>query len=144
MGMGIEMGIISEDFKYYMQDMSKIYLGGSLSYDEIFENDDVPFKFKAIISHYLYKEVNGSMTLAEHILSMDSKSFSYMTYHQLKVKVKLTFIDHISEKSGKITNYNKIVKIEELTADPNINWSFDNIFVEEIIISKIGLMSFSV
>ncbi|HKM05162.1 MAG TPA: hypothetical protein VJZ04_11360 [Lachnospiraceae bacterium] len=138
------MAMLNEDFKYYMQDMSKIYLGASLSYDEILENEEIPFKLKAIISHYLLKEADSSMSIAEHILKMDSKSFSYMTFHQLKIKVKVTYINLYSNKKGKKIHVNKVITLEELIADKEIHGESDNVFLEEIMISKISLMSFSV
>ena len=41
-----------EDFKYVLQDTGNIYLGAQFSYEELLEQEMVPFKLKAILTHY--------------------------------------------------------------------------------------------
>lgn len=45
-----------EDFKYVLQDTGNIYLGAQFSYEELLEQEMVPFKLKAILTHYILKE----------------------------------------------------------------------------------------
>ena len=43
--------IVNEnDFKYYMQDIERHYFGARYSYNELLNNEMVPFKFKTIIT----------------------------------------------------------------------------------------------
>lgn len=46
----------NNDFKYYMQDTGRLYLGARYSYAELTEHEMVPFKFKSIIEHYIMKD----------------------------------------------------------------------------------------
>ena len=55
-----------EDFKYFMQDMEKIYLGARYSYQELMGNELVPFKFRTIIERYLTRELDQETTLESH------------------------------------------------------------------------------
>ena len=46
----------NDDFKYVIQDTGHVYFGKELTYQEILDKEDVPFKFKAIISAYVSKD----------------------------------------------------------------------------------------
>ena len=72
------------DYKHVVQDVTNIYIGGKLSYGEMLDLDEIPFKFKVILSHYILKEVsrettieNASGNLSE--VNLDGDSFkSYL------------------------------------------------------------------
>lgn len=138
------MTMISEDFKYVMQDISKVYIGASASYEELMEMNDVPFKFKAIISHYLLKEVNAQITLAQHVLELDANSFAYLTLNQLKINIKCTIINGFVGRGGKKKNRNKTMTLKEFVTELSHEEKAEMVFVEEVIISKLSLISFSV
>ena len=57
----------NQDFKYVMQDVSKVYIGAKFTYQEMLDRDDIPFKFKAILSHYMLKEVSTDTTPENHL-----------------------------------------------------------------------------
>ena len=57
----------NNDFKYVMHDLTNVYIGAKLTYDEIMDLNEVPFKLKTIISHYMLKEVAGNTTIEKHI-----------------------------------------------------------------------------
>ena len=73
-----------EDYKYVMLDTAFLYLGAKYNYGEIIENEDIPFKFRAIIEHYILPEMDAETTLESHFYFMEKKEFSYKTYQQLK------------------------------------------------------------
>ena len=47
---------MNNDFRYVMQDMTNVYIGAKYTYDEIMNVDEVPFKLKVILSHYMFIE----------------------------------------------------------------------------------------
>ena len=77
-----------EDFKYVLQDTGNLYLGAGFSYEELLEAEMVPFKLKAILSHYILKESSPDTTLESEFYYLKEDTFLYETYRQLKVKVK--------------------------------------------------------
>ena len=77
-----------EDFKYVLQDTGNLYLGAGFSYEELLEAETVPFKLKAILSHYILKESSPDTTLESEFYYLKEDTFLYETYRQLKVKVK--------------------------------------------------------
>ena len=65
----------NRDFKYVLQDVSKVYIGAKFTYQEMMEEEAVPFKLKAILSHYILKEVAGDTTPENHIFYQGYRYF---------------------------------------------------------------------
>ena len=71
----------NDDFKYIIQDTNCLYIGKELTYAEMMEREDVPFKLKAIISAYLSKDTDLNTNMTEHILNI---SFRIRTVYTLE------------------------------------------------------------
>lgn len=146
------MIVLNDDFKYVMLDTMKIYFGASYTYDEMLKDEHVPFKFQAIIMQYFKKEEEGSITLAEHFYKLQPESMGYMTFSQLKPKIKFTIIDGRKDSKGRLHNRNEVLSLkdfvkvmEEFKQEvKNGNLNEDRLFIQEIAISKMALMGFSV
>ena len=134
------------DFKYVMQDAGTIYLGARFSYKELLEEEMVAFKLKSIISQYILKEVDASATLESHFYYMTAEEFSYKTYRELKVKVKVSMPEEKRSLTGKVRlcYKDKIYTLKELGELNIARKKQMGIIVREIIISKLGLMTFTV
>lgn len=135
-----------EDFKYVMQDTGSIYLGALFSYDELLCHEMVPFKLKAILTHYILKEAAAETTLESQFYYLEKDTFLYEVFQQLKVRVK---VQMQVEKKGlfgkpKIIYGEKILSLKELTEINLARKKAGGILVREIIISKLGMMTFSV
>ncbi len=134
------------DFKYVMQDTGAIYLGARYSYEELLEEEMVAFKLKTIITHYILKDVEPSTTLESHFYYMIADSFSYQTFRELKVKVKVSLPEEKRSLTGKVKlcYKDRVYTLKELT-DLNLARKKQmGMIIREIIFSKLGLMSFSV
>ena len=146
------MIVLNDDFKYVMLDTMKIYFGASYTYDEMIKDEHVPFKFQAIIMQYFKKEEDGSTTLAEHFYKLQPESMGYMTFSQLKPKIKFTIINGRKDSKGRLHNRNEVLSLkdfvkvmEEFKQEvKNGNLSEEQLFIQEIAISKMALMGFSV
>lgn len=134
------------DFKYVMMDAGNIYLGARFSYEELLSQEMVPFKLKTILNRYILKEANPETTLESEFYYMEKDTFLYDTFSQLKVKIKVNV--RVEKKSllGKTSwQYGeKILKLKELTEINLAKKKASGMIVREIIISKLGLMTFSV
>ena len=71
---------MNNDFKYVMHDLTNIYIGAKFTYEEMMNSDEVPFKFKVILSHYILREVDGNTTLENHLFFLKPTDESYMIY----------------------------------------------------------------
>lgn len=135
-----------EDFKYVMQDTGNLYLGAKYSYEELLEAEAAPFKLKAIINHYVLKEASPETTLESQFYYLDRESFLYEVFCQLKVKVKVQI--QTEQKGfwgkGKIRYQERIFSLKEFTDMNLAKKRASGVIIREIIISKLGMMTFSV
>ena len=137
---------MNNDYKYVMHDLTNIYIGAKYTYDEIMDNDDVPFKFKTILSRYILKEVAGNTTLENHIFYMKKEDMSYMIYKQMKAKFKLNVFredGHGKGQPGYVQKEYKIQDIVEGKDSVELHEKMNQIFVEELHITSLGLMAVS-
>ena len=49
---------IYEDYKYSMQDTSRIYIGCKYTFGELLEEDEVSFKFRMLVERYILPEAD--------------------------------------------------------------------------------------
>lgn len=136
-----------EDFKYILQDSGAYYMGSKYSFAELMEDENVPFKFKAIIEHYIAKDTELSTSLESALYYMEESAFTYKTLTQLKAKVKINILVPKKKLFSKETNYvyeEKTISIAELV-DMNLAKKKGNgLIIRELILSKLALMGFSV
>lgn len=135
-----------EDFKYVLQDTGNLYLGAGFSYEELLEAETVPFKLKAILSHYILKESSPDTTLESEFYYLKEDTFLYETYRQLKVKVKGQVQAEKRSLLGKtsLVYQEKVFTLPELTAMNLARKKASGMLIREIIISKLGMMTFSI
>lgn len=135
-----------EDFKYVMLDTAFLYLGAKYSYTELIENEEVPFKLRSVFERYIIPEMDPETTLESHFYHMESKEFSYKTYRQLKIKIK---VSRLVEKKGflglgkpKRVYVSEIIPLDKFVAIPKAQKERDGFLIQEIVISKLALMGF--
>lgn len=135
-----------EDFKYVLQDTGNIYLGARFSYEELLAQEMVPFKLKAILTHYILKEVSPETTLESQFYYLTRDSFLYETFRQLKIRVKVQRQVEKKSFSGKRKAEYKeeILSLQELAELNLARKKAAGMLVREIIISRLGMMTFSV
>lgn len=135
----------SNDFKYILQDFSNVYIGARWTYREMTVNEDMPFKWKAIVRHYLMKEADPETTLENHIFFMTEDDFAYQTLKELKARFKMDVWVPADGKKHKSGHYeNREYKIEEIVHSKELHEQMDTIIVEELHLTKLALMTFAV
>lgn len=134
------------DFKYIMQDFGSLYIGARYSYSELLGHEMAPFKLKSIIEHYIMKDTQSETTLESQFYYMTEEEFSYKTYTQLKAKVKVSL--YVEEKSlfrGKKMVYrNKNIPLDKFVQMNLAQKKKYGVKIQEIAISKLAMMAFSV
>ncbi len=137
-----------EDYKYIMMDTAFLYLGSKYSYQEVLENEEVPFKFRTIVERYLIPEIGAETTLESDLYHMKEKDFTCRTYLQLKAKVK---VSRLVTKKG-LLGLGKTKRVYETVMIPLVQFvkltkeekEKDGIFIQELCINKLALMAFTV
>lgn len=134
------------DFKYYMQDFGSHYFGARYSYEELMAHEMVPFKFKSIIEHYIMKDTQLDTTLESQFYYMTDDLFSYRTYMQLKAKVKISLLVEKKTLFGaeKAVYRTQVLALDEFARMNLAQKKKCGVKIQEIIISKLALMAFSV
>ena len=131
-----------EDFKYCMQDMERDYFGARYTYQELMQNELVPFKFKTIIERYLVRDNDRDTSLESHFYHMTKENPEYRVYRQLKARVRVTQIKN--RKSSQTEYTEKVYTLEQLTALSQEEKMEKGIAIREIILSKLALFAFAV
>ncbi|MDD3206039.1 MAG: hypothetical protein PHS74_09955 [Lachnospiraceae bacterium] len=129
----------ANDFKYFLEDFSTIYIGANYTYTEVMQSEVAPLKYKEVVARVFAKERDANTTIAEHLATMKDDETSYMIYHQLKVKIKVTQL----KKNGKGYESNAY-SLEDYQKQYQEKTVQGECFIEEIIIKKLHLVSFAV
>lgn len=136
----------NRDFKYFMQDTGSLYLGAKYSYAEILGDEMVTFKYKSIVEHYILKDTDPETTLESQLYYMTPEQFSYRTYQQLKARVKVSMLvekKRLLRGSG-VRYESKVMKLEEFVKMNLAQKKKCGIVVQELVLSKLAVMTFSV
>lgn len=136
----------NNDFKYIMQDVSHVYFGKELSYEEMMELEDVPFKFKAIIGSYISKDTELTNKLTEHLLQIKPEEFSYRIFEQLKLQVRFFYKEEgkglLGQKKEKWVH--KTCNMKDFLQNYREMVENGEAIIEDISISKLALMAISI
>ncbi len=135
-----------EDFKYFMQDTSRLYLGACYSYAELLGNEMAPFKLKSIIEHYILKDTQAETTLESQFYYMTGEEFAYRTYMQLKAKVKACMYVEKTSIFGrkKVAYVQKTIQLDKFVQLNLAQKKKYGVKIQEIVISKLAMMGFVV
>ena len=131
----------NRDFKYVMQDVSRLYIGAKYTYREMMDTDEIPFKFKAILSHYNMKYFAQHTSQENHIFFIKDTDISYMVYKQMKVRFKMNF--PVLSRRGTWQYRSEYHTIDEIMKNEQWKEHMDEIVVEEMMISKLQIMMMS-
>lgn len=134
---------VYEDFKYAMQDTSRLYIGTKFTFGELLENEDVPFRFQRIVHHYLMDGADMEDTLETQLYYLEKTSFAVRSYHQLKAKIKVLVLEEKKTNFGIKKEYvTKLLNIEELTMIPAKDKERMGMIVQELSVSKMAMLLF--
>ena len=135
-----------EDFKYILQDTGSISIGAKYTYKELMAHEMIPFKLKAVMEHYIFKEADPETSLESEFYYLEAGNFLYEVFGQLKIKVKVQQQEEVKSFFGKrkLVYKEKLLSLKELTDINLAKKKASGMIIREIVISKLGLMTFSV
>lgn len=135
----------NEDFKYVIQDISCIYFGKELTYAEMMDREDVPFKFKAIINVHISRDVDLDSKMSNHILQIVPEEFSYRIFEQIKMTIRIYYKEQKKGISGKIKErwIHKACPLKLFCGEYRDRVISGEAVIEDISISKLALMTIS-
>ena len=136
---------VYEPYKYVMQDASSITVGAKYTYGELLTEEQLNFKFRAIIAQYILKESDRENTLESELYYLPAEGFVYETFLQLKAGVKVM---EKTEKKGLFGKSDSVYRearysLSELAKIPPEEKERRGFVITELSISKLALMSFT-
>lgn len=136
----------TQDFKYVIQDTNCVYFGKELTYAEMMDKDDVPFKFKAVISSHIARDTELDRKMADHILQMSEKEFSYRIFEQLKLTVRICYKIQKKSLGGKVKDkwIHKACTLRQFCSVYRSQVMEGDMIIEDFSISKLALMALSI
>ena len=137
---------VYEDYKYVMMDTGYLYIGAKYTYGELMEVDTVPFKFMTVVERYILPDMSPDTTIESHLYYLQAADFTCRTLQQLKAKVK---VNRLTVKKKLFGKKESVYQTEIMSLQDFVKMSPDEkeragIFIQELMISKLGLMSFMV
>ncbi len=132
----------NDDFKYVIQDTGNVYFGKELTYTEMMARDDVPFKFKAIINGHITKDTDLEQKMSDHLLELDTQSFTYRIFEQLKLAVRVCYKMQKSGLAGRKREkwVHKTCPIKQFCEEYRDQVKAHQMVIEDISVSKLALM----
>ena len=133
----------NRDFKYVMHDLTNLYIGAKHTYDELLVSEEIPFKLKTLISRFMVREVAGSTKIEDHIFYLKETDMSYQIYKQMKAKFRLNVWKDESDGVKTPGYKSETYRITEIMGNEELMRKKDITIVEEVHITKLGLMAVS-
>lgn len=135
---------VYEDYKYCMQDVSSVYIGTRYTFQELLNDNTIPFKFQLLVERYILPEADLEDSLETQLYYLQEKSFLVRIYEQLKAKVKVNIIEEKKSLTGKVKKEytTKVIPIRQLAAMTVEEKERAGVVVQELAISKLALMGF--
>ncbi|MCH5338311.1 MAG: hypothetical protein J1E03_05980 [Acetatifactor sp.] len=134
---------VYEDFKYSMQDVSRVYVGCKYSFEELLDDDDLLFKFRLIVERYILPEADPEDTLETHLYYLGPESFVVKLYKRIKARVKVSVIEEKKSLFGKVKRQyvTKQLTMDELVGIPPEEKERQGMVIQELSVSKLALTS---
>ena len=144
---------VYEDYKYSMQDSSRLYVGSKYMFRELLDDEEIPFKFRLIMERYILPEADMEDTLETHLYYLAPDSFLVKIYRQMKAKVKVNVIEEKkplfgfggadgrgAHGAGKKRYVTKQLTVEELANIPPAEKEQQGFVIQELSVSKLALV----
>lgn len=126
---------VYEDYKYNMQDTTRIYVGSRYTFQELLDEEDLLFKFRMVMERYILPEADLEDTLETHLYYLKPESFLVKIYRQMKARVRISVIEE--KKKRYVT---KQLTVEQLVTMPPEEKERQGMVIQELSVSKLTLM----
>lgn len=128
---------VYEDYKYSIQDVSRIYIGSKYTFGELLEEENILFKLRLVVRQHILPEADLEDTLESHLYYLKPESFLVRIYKQMKAKVKVNVIEE--KKRGGKRYVTKQLTVEELAKVPFGEKERQGYMIQELSVSKLAL-----
>ena len=131
---------VYEDYKYSMQDTSRVYVGCKYTFAELLEAEEVMFKFRMIVQKYIAPEYDPEDTLETQLYYLKPEDFLVKLYRQMKARVKVNVIEEKRHLIGGKEYVTKHLTVEELVKMTREDKEACGLVIQELSVSKLALL----
>lgn len=135
---------VYEDYKYSIQDVGRIYVGSKYTFGELLDEEEIPFKFRLVMSRYILPEADLEDTLETHLYYLAPESFLVKIYRQMKAKVRVNVLEEkkpgLRGEAGAVRQYvTRQFTVEELAGVSPGEKERKGYVIQELSVSKLAL-----
>jgi hypothetical protein len=131
-----------EDYKYYIQDVSKIYVGCKYTLGEIMDNAEITYKFRKVVAESILPHADREDTLETVLYYLDGGNFALQVFKQMNAKVRVSIL---REKKGFLKKESsreystELMDMDTLTSMSPEEKQAAGLFLQELQVSKLAL-----
>ena len=134
-----------QDYKYVIQDTSKLYIGAKFSLEELSKHEQLSFKFRSIVMRHVMPNISAETTLEYLFYYMKPEGYLYEMFLQLKTRVKVTRLTEKKNLFGKVSYIHKemLYKLSDFVQIFTEEKEAEGILIQEIQFANLAIMTFS-
>ena len=139
----------NRDYKYFIDDLTKLSMGARYTYKELLDEENLSFRFRSIIKSVMLPLVDQDTSLESHFYYMGTQGEDFECYKRLRAKVryycpeeKRRSLFGLRQDSEDVRYKEHFVKLQDLCAIPPDDKERMGIVIHEIQLSKPALLSF--
>lgn len=132
---------VYEDYKYNMQDVSRVYVGCKYTFAELLDEEEALFKFRMIVERYILPEAALEDTLESHLYYLTPEGLAFKLYRRMKARVRVSVIEEKKSFWGRPRReyVTRQMTIDELTALAPGEKERMGMVIQELSVSKLAL-----
>ncbi len=139
--MGMDSKTVYEDYKYFMQDVSRIYIGCKYTLGEILDNQEILYKFRKVVADSILQRADRADTLETVLYYLEPDNFSLQVFRQMGGRVRISVLEDKKRLFGKKERVyvTKVIPVDALVRMRKEEKEKAGLFIQELQVSKLGL-----
>jgi hypothetical protein len=139
--MGMDSKTVYEDYKYFMQDVSRIYIGCKYTLGEILDNQEILYKFRKVVADSILQRADREDSLETVLYYLEPDNFSLQVFRQMGGRVRISVLEDKKRLFGKKERVyvTKVIPVDALVRMRKEEKEKAGLFIQELQVSKLGL-----
>ncbi|MBR6326372.1 MAG: hypothetical protein IKR61_06155 [Lachnospiraceae bacterium] len=132
---------VYEDYKYFMQDVSRIYIGCKYTLGEILDNQEILYKFRKVVADSILQRADREDSLETVLYYLEPDNFSLQVFRQMGGRVRISVLEDKRRLFGKKERVyvTKVIPVDALVRMSKEEKEKAGLFIQELQVSKLGL-----
>ena len=141
--MGMDSKTVYEDYKYFMQDVSRIYIGCKYTLGEILDNQEILYKFRKVVADSILQRADREDSLETVLYYLEPDNFSLQVFRQMGGRVRISVLEDKKRLFGKKERVyvTKVIPVDALVRMSKEEKEKAGLFIQELQVSKLGLVT---